>query len=235
MSDFKNLFGSASKSSNTIWMSTTDLMSGLMIVFMFIAIAYMVFIDRKTEKTFEIVKEWDTSKTKLIEALHYEFDKDLDKWSAEIDDKKLSIKFSAPEILFKSGKSSVRPHFQEILNNFFPRYMKILYEYKKLISEIRIEGHTSKDWRNKTDIDAYLKNMELSQDRSRSVLRFCINQIGHKIVKELKWAREKITANGLSSSQLYYTNNKYDPQKSKRVEFKVRTNAEERIERIVKR
>ena len=40
MSDFKNLFGSASKSSNTIWMSTTDLMSGLMIVFMFIAIAY---------------------------------------------------------------------------------------------------------------------------------------------------------------------------------------------------
>ena len=45
MSEFKQLFGRTSKSSNTIWMSTTDLMSGLMIVFMFIAIAYMVFVE----------------------------------------------------------------------------------------------------------------------------------------------------------------------------------------------
>ena len=65
MSEFKQLFGSTSKSSNTIWMSSTDLMSGLMIVFMFIAIAYMVFLERKTEKTYEIVKEWNSSKTKL--------------------------------------------------------------------------------------------------------------------------------------------------------------------------
>ena len=78
----------------------------------------------------------------------------------------------------------------------------------------------------------YLKNMELSQDRTRSVLNFCINQIGHRIVKELLWARQKITANGLSSSYLYKTKGKYDKIRSRRVEFKVRTNAEERIEKI---
>ena len=233
MSEFKQLFGSTSKSSNTIWMSSTDLMSGLMIVFMFIAIAYMVFLERKTEKTYEIVKEWNSSKTKLIEALHDEFDNDLRKWEAEIDDKNISIKFLSPKILFEPAKSAVRPEFQRILNNFFPRYMKILEEYKNLISEIRIEGHTSKEWKNKSDKDAYLKNMELSQDRTRSVLNFCINQIGHKIVKELKWARQKITANGLSSSYYYKTNGKYDKIKSRRVEFKVRTNAEERIEKIL--
>ena len=80
MSEFKQLFGSTGRSSNNIWMSSTDLMSGLMIVFMFIAIAYMVFLERKTEKTYEIVKEWDRSKTNLIVALHDEFNKDLKKW-----------------------------------------------------------------------------------------------------------------------------------------------------------
>ena len=66
MSDFSNMFGSSRNSSSSNWMSTTDLMSGLMIVFMFIAIAYMVFIDRKTEKTYEIVKEWNRSKIIVI-------------------------------------------------------------------------------------------------------------------------------------------------------------------------
>ena len=101
MSEFKQLFGSTSKSSNTIWMSSTDLMSGLMIVFMFIAITYMMLIDMKSDQTYEIVKEWDRSKMKLAEALHEEFDKDLMKWEAMINDSELSIKFSKPEILFK--------------------------------------------------------------------------------------------------------------------------------------
>ena len=208
MSELKQLFGSTSKSSNTIWMSSTDLMSGLMIVFMFIAIAFMVFVERNEKKTYQIAQEWNRSKIKLLKALHDEFNKDLKKWEAEIDDKNISIKFLSPKILFEPGKSSVKPEFQKILNDFFPRYMKILDEYKDLISEIRIEGHTSKEWKNKSDKDAYLKNMELSQDRTRSVLNFCINQIGHKIVKELKWARQKITANGLSSSYLYKTKGK---------------------------
>ena len=64
MNEFKNIFGNAERSSNTIWISTTDLMSGLMIVFMFIAITYMMLIDMKSDQTYEIVKEWDRSKMK---------------------------------------------------------------------------------------------------------------------------------------------------------------------------
>lgn len=233
MSDLNKIIGSAKKSSNTIWMTTTDLMSGLMIVFMFIAISYMVFLDRKTEKTYEIVKEWDRSKQQLIEALHNEFDSDLKKWSAEIDDDDIAIKFIAPEILFKPAKSFIKPQFRIILNDFYPRYLKVLADYKEFIAEIRIEGHTSKEWKSKSNDEAYLLNMELSQDRSRSVLRYIVTQVGHKISKDLSWAKKRITANGLSSSNLYIRKGTYYPKKSRRVEFKVRTNAEERIELIL--
>ena len=76
MSEFNKIFGNTERNSNSIWISTTDIMNGLMIVFMFIAITYMMLIDKKSDQTYEIVKEWDRSKVKLAEALHEEFDKD---------------------------------------------------------------------------------------------------------------------------------------------------------------
>ena len=235
MKEFNNFFGNSNRSANTVWISTTDMMSGLMIVFMFIAITYMLLVDRKSDQTYEIVREWDRSKMSLVEALHDEFDKDLVKWEAMINDSELSITFSKPEILFEPGKSVLKPDFQVILNNFFPRYLKRLDEHKGLIAEIRIEGHTSKEWLNSTDTDAYLNNMELSQNRTRSVLSHCLINIGHLISEELTWARQKITANGLSSSNLFFSDGKYDKEKSRRVEFRIRTNAEERIEIILAR
>lgn len=234
MSNFKQIFGSTNRSSNTIWMSSTDLMSGLMIVFMFIAIAYMVFVERKAEKTYEIAMEWQRSKLKLVKALHDTFDKDLMRWDAEIDDDSLSIRFISPKILFEPGKKYLKPRFQQILNEFFPRYIKLLNNFKSIVSEIRIEGHTSKEWKKNTpEMEAYLKNMNLSQGRTRSVLEFCLKYLAHKIPNEIDWARNKITANGLSSSQVFFTNDKYDKKKSRRVEFKVRTNSEERIDQIL--
>ena len=165
--------------------------------------------------------------------MHKTFDKDLKKWGAEIDDDDISIQFIAPEILFDPGESIIKPEFQKILNDFYPRYLKVLSDFKEFIAEIRIEGHTSKGWKNKSNNASYLLNMELSQDRSRSVLRHIIKMVRHKIPKELlSWARKRITANGLSSSNLYIKKGTYYPRRSRRVEFKVRTNAEERIELI---
>ena len=75
--------------------------------------------------------------------------------------------------------------------------------------------------------------MELSQNRTRNVLKHCLLKNAHKLKKELKWARNKITANGLSSSQLYYVKGIPNRKKSRRVEFKIRTNTEEKIETIL--
>ena len=173
-----NIFGEHQGSASSNWMSTTDLMSGLMIVFMFIAIAHMTFLAKKDKDTYEIAREWNRTKIKLVNALHQEFDKDLKNWGAEINDKELSMKFTAPEILFEKGSYQIKKRFKEILKDFCPRYISLLYNYQLIISEIRIEGHTSIEWKKGTPVSvAYLKNIELSQDRSRSVLGFCLERL----------------------------------------------------------
>ena len=231
MSDLKQIFGSPNKPTNNIWMSTTDLMSGLMMVFMFIAISYMVY----EKKSYEIADESQAAKQELVKALHKMFDERLKDWGASINDDDISIRFQAPEILFDPGESVIKPEFQMILNVFYPDYLSVLSNFKGSIAEIRIEGHTSEGWKNKNYNESYLLNMELSQDRSRSVLSHIINLVSHRTPKDLLlWARERITANGLSSMQLYIgKDGKPDQAKSRRVEFKIRTNAQEKIEEIL--
>ena len=76
---------------------------------------------------------------------------------------------------------------------------------------------------------AYFNNMELSQNRTRRVLEFILNN--QQTDKD--WIRQKLTANGLSSSKLVIKNEIEDKEKSRRVEFRVRTNAEKRIVKIL--
>ena len=73
--------------------------------------------------------------------------------------------------------------------------------------------------------------MSLSQNRAKSVLEYCY-QTGknHK-----PFLRKKLRANGLAYSNLIFTNNKEDIEKSRRVEFKVVTKSEEKITQIIEK
>lgn len=215
------------------WMSISDMMSALMIIFLFIAIAFMIKVQHQQAQMNKIIVEYKNIKSEIYEALYEEFNKDFKYWDAVIDKKTLSIKFQEPDILFSPGSSELNPKFKNILNDFFPRYIKLLSQdkYKKVIQEIRIEGHTSSEWKNqKGTLEAYFKNMELSQARTRSVLEYCISL---PLVKSKKdWLIEKITANGLSYSQRIIENNRENYEKSRRVEFRIRTNADEKMENL---
>ena len=48
-----------------------------------------------------------------------------------------------------------------------------------------------------------------------------------------EWLRSVLTANGLSSSKLIMQDGEEDKELSRRVEFRIRTNAEERIGEIL--
>ena len=138
------------------------------------------------------------------------------------------MKINTPEMLSGVVRKGaiIRKHLESLNNEL------------SLFENIRGRGMMigavlSKGWKNKSNNEAYLLNMELSQDRSRSVLSHIIKMVRHKIPKELlSWTRKRITANGLSSSNLYIKKGTYYPRRSRRVEFKVRTNSEERIELI---
>ncbi len=130
---------------------------------------------------------------------------------------------------FRNGKFNNFAGFKNILDDFFPRYLNILRNYRGSIAEVRIEGHTSSEWEGASNaLEAYFKNMELSQNRTRAVLQYCLSL--EKAKNDMEWAKENITANGLSSSKIIRQNNgQENPALSRRVEFRVRTDAEKRI------
>lgn len=216
------------------WISISDMMSGLMMVFLFIAISYMITVTDEKEKIKEIAVTYNKLQNDLYDDLYREFSDDLDEWGAEIDRQTLSVRFESPEVLFGQGSASLRRDFQNILEDFFPRYIRLLTndKYKDDIEEIRIEGHTSSEWTTNVSPDlAYFFNMELSQDRTRSVLIYTL--MLPEIQDNRDWVKKHLTANGLSSSQLVLNNDIEDKDRSRRVEFRVKTNAEKRILKII--
>ena len=166
-----------------------------------------------------------------------EFKNDLAGWKAVIEKETLVIRFEEPEVLFGIGSSELSQRFQLILDDFFPRYVKIISseKYMNNIEEIRIEGHTSSEWNGGTqEIEAYFHNMRLSQNRTRSVLMYCLNLIN--VPETMAWAKKYITANGLSSSRLILNfDGVEDKLKSRRVEFRTKTNAEKKVVEIIER
>lgn len=239
----KDIFSQNSVGSDNHWASISDMMSGLMIIFMFISVAYMNSVTKERdaaryerdtatqarEKIEEIVVTWNNIQDVLFLDLEREFKNDLKRWRASLNRDTLSVRFEEPSVFFKAGSSELTSGFKEILNDFFPRYINVLRRYQDNIAEVRIEGHTSSEWEGaKSGLDAYFNNMQLSQNRTRSVLQYCLTL--PLMSRHEQWAVSTITANGLSSSNLIRdAKGQEDKSLSRRVEFRVRTDAEKRI------
>ena len=228
----EKILGRGSRSDDEHWISVSDLMAGLMVIFLFIAITYIRPVVETQNRIRDIVVAWKDSEVEIYKELQREFKEDLPRWHAELDRETLSIRFRAPDVLFDAGTANLQPEFRSILDDFFPRYLKVLHEFQDAIAEVRIEGHTSSEWEGAADDDeAYFRNMALSQARTRSVLEYAL---GLPLVAPFKeWAQAHLTANGLSSSQLVYRSSQEDKVQSRRVEFKVRTNSKEQIIRVL--
>lgn len=208
------------------WTNIADMMSGLMMIFLFIAISYMASVQKAATSYFDL-------QANLYQDLQKEFSGDLTQWKARIDPKTAAVRFEEPDVLFEPGSAEIRPAFQAILKDFFPRYLRIVEDakYKSSVDEIRIEGHTSSDWLGQTGThDAYFHNMRLSQDRTRSVLEFVWSLTS---ARQQDWMKSSLTANGLSFSKpVLDQNGAENKQLSRRVEFRVRMRAEDRMKQM---
>jgi outer membrane protein OmpA-like peptidoglycan-associated protein len=221
---------------NPFSLSIGDAMAALLLVFILILSAILLELEETKEKQNIVITEYKNLKQEIYRELYNEFKDDLKDWGADLDSLSLSFKFNEPDVLFSSNSSVLKPEFQIILNDFFPRYVRILRKEQFInnIEEIRIEGHTSSEWLyTATEDFAYIENMRLSQDRTRTTLDFVLSQLENSDTKS--WAKSLITANGLSSSQLILNNdNTENKEASRRVEFRVRTDAERRIDDLLR-
>ncbi|MCW1913023.1 OmpA family protein [Luteolibacter sp. GHJ8] len=254
----------------------SDLMAGLMIVFLFIAVSYMIEVRsgqavaekraddlqvaltsvseerqrsedlnrqleeqkgellRTNEKIKEIAATYSEIQNSLYTDLQAEFRADLPRWNATLE-RDNTIRFNEPEVLFQTGQADIRPRFQTILKDFFPRYLKIIYkgQFRDEIDEIRIEGHTSSVWKDATSKqDRYLKNAQLSQSRALQVLDFCFGLDQSTDQRDL--LIRDLRANGLSFARpIFNPQGKEEEDRSQRVEFRVVTKTRDRILKIL--
>ncbi|EEX64652.1 hypothetical protein VOA_000935 [Vibrio sp. RC586] len=214
-------------------MSVSDLMAGLMMVFLFISVALMRDAVVERDKIKDVAEAYQKTQHAIYVSLLDEFSKDLEKWGAEIDRDTLSVNFTAPEVLFANGKADLTQQFQIILNDFFPRYLEVLEQYKPTIQEIKIEGHTSSRWNHdSSDYEAYFNNMGLSQSRTRAVLSY-VMAIDKVRINHYGWVKNNVAAVGYSSSKAVIKNGLEDEKRSRRVSFRVITNAEAQILKIL--
>jgi outer membrane protein OmpA-like peptidoglycan-associated protein len=232
---------SSPKQKDNYWIPLSDLMTVLMVIFLFISISYMLDVRNKQTEKDKLFKDFEQTKVELLKELQTEFKDDFkkDKWDAMIDSADLSIKFVNERVLFDYNKSDLKPEFQNVLNSFFPRYLGIILkpQYRDKIAEVRIEGHT--------DIEGdYIYNVELSQNRTRNVMKFLFNIPFYESlnINEKNKLKFWLTANGLSFGRTLDKNGNLtatsnlppDNDKCRRVEFKIVTTSDQLVREALK-
>lgn len=218
------------------WMSYSDMMSGLLLIFvLFLSISSFQFDEQSkllTEQSEKIKIQQEKInniigvRTQLIEALKNQFkDSNLE---IDIDSQTGAIRFSSG-VFFDTNKYTLKPSGKAYLNKFIPLYINVLLnkENSKYISEIIIEGHTDTN-------GTYMYNLDLSQKRAFEVTKYILSDEFKEITDEEKnKLRKIITANGRSfSNPIKNKEGKVNLDKSRRVEFKFRLKDEEMIQEM---
>lgn len=205
----------------TIWMNVSDLFSVLFLVFLVLSMLFVSDSMEVIEKVEQAEQEQEAVKKDIKDELKQEFSKKMEEWQAEFIDSTLSIRFysSSGKILFKRGSAELQPYYKQVLGEFFPAYLDILYRdsIRYHIQDIRIEGHTSPE-------GDYFSNMLLSQQRANSVLQLLLSEETSIVGAQRAWFLQLVSSNGLGAKNKipYKKYPKFvNARKSRRVEIKL--------------
>lgn len=125
-------------------------------------------------------------------------------------------------VLFQQGSAELTADAQVLLDTFCEGWLSTVHQFAESVSDVLIEGHASSEWNpNTSPEEAFVRNLELSQQRSASVLTHCLERLGQGPISE--WARSRVVAVGYSSARPVLTDGVEDPDRSRRVVFSART------------
>lgn len=227
-----------------VWLSVSDLMTGLMVIFLFVAIAYIKRSQDNLKERQSPLQEYVDNKKELRGKLEAEFQTESNNKQITIG-RDLTMRFENAETLFPSGGTTLTPEFKAILSDVIPRYLGILLNdsMRNKIQEIRIEGHTDDTPIPSFDPDPYIANLILSQRRALSVMRFIRSLPEYRgyTEEERRLLEYWFTANGFSYGRALDQNKDYalltgNPiarDSSRRVEFRLVTAGDEVLESFI--
>jgi outer membrane protein OmpA-like peptidoglycan-associated protein len=142
----------------TEWLSISDLMAGLLLIF-----ALLVVVTLYQLKT--IQEETQNKRIVVIQALTEQFNSNG--INAEINPETGDITL-LDSVLFDFNERELKPQGKSFLAQFIPIYSGVIFSEPKIseeVTQVIIEGHTSSD-------GAVAYNMQLSLGRANSVYQF---------------------------------------------------------------
>lgn len=163
------------------WLSYSDLMAGLLMVFV---LMLLISLDRYGGPA-RVKMELDGATSGVIQDLHEAF---RDSRGVVVDSLSGAVRFP-DAVLFDEGSAVIRPEGRAILADFGPRYMRVMTgdSVRDYLQAIAIEGHTN-------DNGGYMYNLDLSQRRAFAVMQYLLSTAGEYEAPLRRYA----TANGES-------------------------------------
>jgi outer membrane protein OmpA-like peptidoglycan-associated protein len=197
-----------------VYLSISDLMSGLLMIFAMLFITAQIQLEVKIKEAEalkiqieEYKKAVDELPIRILNALEGKMG-DQGLFSVDKETGDVSI---GDRILFDNGSAKLKPEGKKFLTKFIPAYSGVIFSsdlFNKQITRVVIEGHTSS---NGTEKD----NMELSLRRALAVSNYISSNDFYFPTK--KRFQEKILASGRGEIE---SNEKADDPHDRKVVFR---------------
>ncbi|WP_186251168.1 OmpA/MotB family protein [Burkholderia gladioli] len=201
--------GAKHEGESPFWISFSDLMSALMVLFLVVMAVTLVSvtqsIDAATRATIE--------RTAAISRLMQMIAQDPKSTGVGVDQQNFRIDLGK-EVRFESGSYTISTTAGQFLRSYIPVLLraKDTAEGRRWMRSVVVEGFTDED-------GTYLYNLQLSLDRSRSVVCSLFESSGAAdglTSEQLRKVQELFLVGGYSFNSI-----KTDKAESRRVEFKI--------------
>ena len=208
--------GSEEDQGNIFWVTMSDLMLGLAIIFITLFVLAMTGFNQKTVQQQRVKMEVAKKIESELQKQH--IDAKIDRMTGD-----LKIPSSA---LFEVNSYVLKPEGKQFLDKLTPIYVNTIFSSPKLVNNIDsiiIVGHTDSQGYGglKTINDQFVYNMDLSTKRANSVAAYMLE--GNYKQEYNEGFRHMITVEGRSFNDLILDDQgNEDMAKSRRVEIKLK-------------
>jgi chemotaxis protein MotB len=157
--------GGAKEEPESFWVSYSDLISGLLLIFALSTVAMMAGVSQGFAKPMEITSKWHKTIKELTADPALKSIKGV-----SINEKTGTLVISESQLQFRFNDARLGDQGMELLRDVVPKYLNIVRskpELEEFIEVIEIAGHTDKR-------DATGANPQVSRNRAASVYNFLI-------------------------------------------------------------